>query len=1007
MVQFVGGNPVESPGQKPSKRQRMDDSEQPRAATLDWLKNLNNALREGVGYGLSRWIPEAPRDPEDDLQEGEEDSGFAVGCFDQEQKQWCGAFFLTNVLDGLFFWIHGPVHRRCNDADRGLARAGKFSTWLLRLFEANVLFGPWNGAAWFRVLQAVATEAAMMMTADDPLLMFLWHRICDDHKWVDPKDTDRDARVRFIASLPQCPVVVAKPTKCAASKFLSVLTHIRKTDAYFHTKLLLAILCCIFKGWVQTWESLFNPAPKVALAAAKALEIDVEAAAAPVAAPDVVGPAEVAAPKKKAKGGSVAHVAEAKAAVKQDLQSIIRGSSTLLHAMTRVMGDANLIRDSRLVQFCMDPIGKEHGACLTSLKTPDGTLQYYISEACSGWLDTLKEMLRDMVNLVKLGRLGVTVDFPANVMRDLTKEDSRVVGDDATAHSIWKTSVCLISERASSGMRYSGSFPFRLAPIASDDVEVANAALADLKEAWAAFVSARKVMAPSVQNLVARCSLQGRAMADMARWARQANYERKPCIVDRVRRLFSGPLCDKMIEDANKQLREDETRGSTNKELKAYAAWESPINGRVLESYGRQEIDADNHAAPIPATDDVSKSLFKFDGDGDPDKIGLHRILGKQDWVTFDAQGAKTQPSIDSLLLDMLKKDDYTLACNVWRSACIPLLTLILHRPKEAVGALWLSLYCNEYGVLGWPVHRRGDRFCYLDVTVKKLQFYHIYAFEEYECVPFIPVSPVHVQLNKEVPLHLSGVLLEPGHPVPVLQFQASRGFAGVAEKHLRLLADEEGVQPLDGGGIADLETLLAMALVQKLMPDQSHEELTETMLKRQYVDDSHHDEDPWKFISCGELEEVCSRSDRQVIKGFAKGIEKVAKRRDEQTIAVKEMVRRAFDGKPGGPKHLVGKPKAKAKGGKPGHIGCDNRWWASVCGDAEWVEQNKPPKCCCLVDDWNGRYRVSYPAMGVERSISWTKRTVRVAALEALHQMWVWHKLATGEDPPIPLELV
>ena len=48
---------------------------------------------------------------------------------------------------------------------------------LSRLFEANVMFGPYNGSAFFRMMQEAAEEAAQAMAPEDPLLVFLWKHI--------------------------------------------------------------------------------------------------------------------------------------------------------------------------------------------------------------------------------------------------------------------------------------------------------------------------------------------------------------------------------------------------------------------------------------------------------------------------------------------------------------------------------------------------------------------------------------------------------------------------------------------------------------------------------------------------------------------------------------------------------------------------------------------------------------------------------------------------------------
>ena len=69
----------------------------PRAATLEWMLKLENALRVGAGISLGQFIPADDRDAEDPLTPGEEDPGAFVGCFDQKGEQWTAAYFLNGV----------------------------------------------------------------------------------------------------------------------------------------------------------------------------------------------------------------------------------------------------------------------------------------------------------------------------------------------------------------------------------------------------------------------------------------------------------------------------------------------------------------------------------------------------------------------------------------------------------------------------------------------------------------------------------------------------------------------------------------------------------------------------------------------------------------------------------------------------------------------------------------------------------------------------------------------
>ncbi len=70
---------------------------------------------------------------------------------------------------------------------------------------------------------------------------------------------------------------------------------------------------------------------------------------------------------------------------------------------------------------------------------------------------------------------------------------------------------------------------------------------------------------------------------------------------------------------------------------------------------------------------------------------------------------------------------------------------------------------------------------------------------------------------------------------------------------------------------------------------------------------------------------------------------------------------------------------------------------------DKSLVEDAMPCVCRVLVDEFNGRFRMYYPGFK-DRSISWSKRSVKVAIQEALTQAWDWHFAVTGVRMPAHL---
>jgi hypothetical protein len=241
-------------------------------------------------------------------------------------------------------------------------------------------------------------------------------------------------------------------------------------------------------------------------------------------------------------------------------------------------------------------------------------------------------------------------------------------------------------------------------------------------------------------------------------------------------------------------------------------------------------------------------------------------------------------------------------------------------------------------------------------------------------------------------------IYIHHGAPVDALHFQAKRGFGGVAEKHLQMLAADRELDAGDAVAVIDQETHLAMVLVKDILLDIDEDQLAHALMQRDFASDADLASDPWRHLDGGDLAEMVSPSDKKTVHEYALDLEKKLARRTKLAGAIKAAVALACATR-AEKKGKVSKKKALAP--KPGSAGCDGRWWASVVGDLDWVLANKPGPGRVIVDDWNGRYRISYPGVLGDKSISWTKRSVQLAAAEAVRQLWEWHTQATGQEGP------
>ena len=86
----------------PSARARCATAKHERLASYPWLCAIQNSFEVSTGAGLEKWSPKE-RAWDDDEKPGETEPGVCCGLFDQEQVQWCAAWFLTYKLRGQFY----------------------------------------------------------------------------------------------------------------------------------------------------------------------------------------------------------------------------------------------------------------------------------------------------------------------------------------------------------------------------------------------------------------------------------------------------------------------------------------------------------------------------------------------------------------------------------------------------------------------------------------------------------------------------------------------------------------------------------------------------------------------------------------------------------------------------------------------------------------------------------------------------------------------------------------
>ena len=100
--------------------------------------------------------------------------------------------------------------------------------------------------------------------------------------------------------------------------------------------------------------------------------------------------------------------------------------------------------------------------------------------------------------------------------------------------------------------------------------------------------------------------------------------------------------------------------------------------------------------------------------------------------------------------------------------------------------------------------------------------------------VPTTVFSPLHAELvaNSLDKSHI-GVLSQHEAPMPLLEYQSRRGFAGVPEKFLRKALETNGAAVPEPEHGLDFECQLSFALTSQLLPGSSTADVKKFMSKR------------------------------------------------------------------------------------------------------------------------------------------------------------------------------
>ena len=225
------------------------------------------------------------------------------------------------------------------------------------------------------------------------------------------------------------------------------------------------------------------------------------------------------------------------------------------------------------------------------------------------------------------------------------------------------------------------------------------------------------------------------------------------------------------------------------------------------------------------------------------------------------------------------------------------------------------------------------------------------------------------------------------------MDYQCENGFAEVEERVLECFLDlKDKAIPLQDDAMVDRVTELKMAAISAVRPSWDDKKVAEVLHKGFLIE--HPDYAAQSQVPTSMLQEVVSASEAKQM------AEKAAAR--SQLLQEKERVARTVKAR--SKKYFKVAAPTKWKASQKNRLTWLPPHEASACNVGAWVRKQIPDNVRLYTETTYGRFRVVGPEYTV-KSVSWTKRGLKAAALLALFIAWTTYVDATGDKPPVDMD--
>lgn len=650
--------------------------------------------------------------------------------------------------------------------------------------------------------------------------------------------------------------------------------------------------------------------------------------------------------------------------------------------------------------------GEDYSKEAHFLRGGDETARAYSEWAHWSWVDLLKDTYRRASNMVALQRCGFVYSLPAAELQDMTK-DSALVFSEQNSYDIFMGLVhevvkCHVGLR----LQYTSGCPLFLAGLLHPDAGLREQSMDLLKRLVESHRAAEKKASPTIQKILRGSPLLCTTMRFAAKFAEADKWGSPgPQLTDLVRALFKGFGQTKVIEDSVQTLRDRETRDGPAKNIAYFTQWEGLVHRKVLKAHGFNELQPEGGASVSPGftVDRLFRPAHGNSSDGD--SLELRKILGPQNWVTYNSVTIKQTWAAMQLIMHLSSKGDWSKADWAWYAGLLPEGHPVMDRNT---GDAWLVIHTFDYAAVVWPLVRFATNLWLLDMSITALTWKCFFGHEELAVLSVQALCPLRVRLAGVDNLMDGPVFENSTTPAPLIIWQAKRGFAGVPEGIVAQLALDCGLPKVTAGALKSGQTVhqaTVLMLMKLFVANLSGEMAMQILLDSVRASNKEraayvHD------LSEEAVQDCVLLQDQKVCKEFMDKIKVAKESYKKEHTSLKEMVVQNWpalaEKAETTRKNKAAERRAEAQLAKKVAL-----WRATAETEPHLtIMKDKPAPAKVCVDHSNGRYQLTY--RGYKRaSFSWTERGSFLACQMALSKLWRWHEEATGEKPPPHLTLL